>query len=281
MKIFILNAFAKYKNYSKQLDAKSILTQKSWQVFNNTGEKEIFIFQEDGSLIISLNGKAIIAKWSFITANDTVLITVSEQSYMMKPFFNDDNLFVLQMDGTEEYSFLIDETKKASFPATSLTQLESHIKNKAEKKIIQEAEAKRQRLLQEQRNRDIAEELEQKRVQVENIKKEIDNLWIANRDRILKNSDEYVKLVSKDEKSTKRLERGWCLLALGILIPGLTSEFFEVMGRPNDFPSDVIYIGLLFIPIGLLTMLSGYRDYGKKIQELENKLEKKYKSQLK
>ena len=114
MKTFILDTFNKYKRLSKELDAKTILCNKSWQVFNNSGEKEIYIFQEDGSLIISTNGKAIIAKWSFITANDTVLISHNGSSYLMKPFFNDDNLFVLQLDGTNEYSFLLMKLKNQS-----------------------------------------------------------------------------------------------------------------------------------------------------------------------
>lgn len=160
MKTFLLDTLNKYKRISKGLDAKTILCNKSWQVFNNSGEKEIYIFQEDGSLIISLNGKAIIAKWSFIPANDTVLISHNESSYMMKPFFNDDNLFVLQLDGTNEYSFLIDETKKGNFPANTLRELEFHITEtkrleeekelKAiEQKKIQEAEEKRKKLLED------------------------------------------------------------------------------------------------------------------------------------
>ena len=128
MRTYLIDTLNKYKRISKSLDAKAVLCNKSWQVFNNSGEKEIYIFQEDGSLIISINGKAIIAKWSFITANDTVLISHNESSFMMKPFFNDDKLFVLQLDGTNEYSFLIDESIKASFRAKTLNELELYIK---------------------------------------------------------------------------------------------------------------------------------------------------------
>lgn len=50
MKTFILDTLNKYKHISKGLDAKAILCNKSWQVFNNSGEKEIYIFQENSSL---------------------------------------------------------------------------------------------------------------------------------------------------------------------------------------------------------------------------------------
>ena len=68
MKTYFLDVLNGYKRLSEKLDAKTILCNKSWRIFNDSGEKEIYIFQEDGSLIISLNGKVTHATWQYIPA---------------------------------------------------------------------------------------------------------------------------------------------------------------------------------------------------------------------
>ena len=52
MKTFLLDIPDRFRRFDEQLDVKALLCNKSWQVFNDSGVKEIYIFQEDGSLII-------------------------------------------------------------------------------------------------------------------------------------------------------------------------------------------------------------------------------------
>ena len=56
MKAYLLDIPNKYHRFSKNLDVKAILCNKSWLVFNDSGDKELYIFQENGSLITSVNG---------------------------------------------------------------------------------------------------------------------------------------------------------------------------------------------------------------------------------
>ena len=56
MKYYLLNALARIKQYSQKLDAEAILYNKSWVIFNDTGDKEVFIFRPKNELLISLNG---------------------------------------------------------------------------------------------------------------------------------------------------------------------------------------------------------------------------------
>jgi hypothetical protein len=111
MKTYIFDTFNRYKRFSEELDAKTILCNKSWWVFNDNGDKEVYIFQTDGSLIISIKGKVSYSTWKYITANQSIIITSGEQAYMVKPAFVDGNILALQVDGTDEYAFLIDEQK--------------------------------------------------------------------------------------------------------------------------------------------------------------------------
>lgn len=111
MKTYLFDTFNRYKRFSDKLDAKTILCNRSWWVFNDNGDKEIYIFQKDGTLIISIKGRVSYSTWKYISANQSIIITSGDQSYMVKPAFVDSNILALQVDGTDEYAFLIDELK--------------------------------------------------------------------------------------------------------------------------------------------------------------------------
>lgn len=109
MKTYLCDSFNRYKQFSRKINAKTILCNKSWWVFNDNGDKDIYIFQKDGTLIISINGRVCNFTWKYISANQSIVITSAEQSYMVIPVFVDGNILVLQVDGTNEFAFLIDE----------------------------------------------------------------------------------------------------------------------------------------------------------------------------
>lgn len=111
-------------------------------VFNNSGEKETYIFQESGILIISLNGKVTNATWQYIPANKSLIISGNEQSYMVHAAYVDNILFALQIDGTKEYAFLIDENNKQDFQPQSYNDIKRYFQIK-EQKLLQEQEFER------------------------------------------------------------------------------------------------------------------------------------------
>lgn len=149
MKTFLLDIADRFRRFDEQLDVKALLCNKSWQVFNDAGVKEIYIFQEDGSLIISLNGKVSRATWQYIPANRSLIINSDNESYMLRPFFQDENLFTLQLDGTREYSFLINEAQRTSFPVESLSDLKFYLEHKEERLLQIQVEKERQLALQQ------------------------------------------------------------------------------------------------------------------------------------
>lgn len=126
MKTFLFDTFNKYKRFSESLDVETILCNKTWFVFNSSGEREIYIFQENGKLKISLNGKVTHATWEYIPANKSLIISGNEQSYMVHAIYVDNILFTLQIDGTKEYAFLIDEYNKQNFQPQSYNDIKQY-----------------------------------------------------------------------------------------------------------------------------------------------------------
>lgn len=135
MKAYLLDIPNKYNRFSKNLDVKAILCNKSWLVFNDSGDKELYIFQENGSLITSVNGSVINATWQYISTNNSLVISFKEQSYMLHPSFKDDVIFALQQDGTERFVFMIEENQSNFFHPKSLKELTAYFENKERRNI--------------------------------------------------------------------------------------------------------------------------------------------------
>lgn len=135
MKTYLLDILNKYNRFSENLDVKTILCNKSWLVFNDTGNKELYIFQENGNLIASVNGNVINGTWQYISVNKSIIISFKEQSYMLHPSFFDKTIFALQQDGTSKYAFMIDEKQSQLFQPKSLTELKSYFENIERKEL--------------------------------------------------------------------------------------------------------------------------------------------------
>ena len=161
METFLLDSFNRYKRFSEKLDVKTILCNKAWWVFNDSGEKEIYIFQEDGSLIISINGNVINANWKYLPTNRSLIINEKEQSYMLHPAFLDDKIFALQKDGTEQYSFMIMEEQLKYLYIKSLSDLMQYFIEEEDRRIKAEIELQKQE--QTQREREQLQKLTQQK----------------------------------------------------------------------------------------------------------------------
>ena len=172
MKTYLFDTFNRYKRFSEELDAKTILCNKSWWVFNDSGEKEVYIFNTDGTLIIAVSGKVTNATWQYITANKSLVISGNNQSYMVHPAFFDNQIFALQVDGTNDYAFLIDENNLPSTNLRSLADLKEHFAEKERQEILAE-EQKRQAELAAFMHKQYEEELERQRLAKEAEEKRI------------------------------------------------------------------------------------------------------------
>ena len=153
MKTYLLDTLNRYNRFSENLDVKTILCNKSWWIFNDFGDKELYIFQENGSLIASVNGNVINATWQYISANKSLVISFKEQSYMLHPSFIDNTIFALQQDGTERFLFMINEEQCNSFYPKSLKELNAYFDNIEHRRIKAKREKRKLLLKQQQRER--------------------------------------------------------------------------------------------------------------------------------
>ncbi len=150
MKTYLFNAINKYKKFSETLEVKKAICDKAWWVFNDSGEKELYIFQEDGTLYITLSGKVSNGTWKYIPANKSIIISANKQSYMVHAAFIDDCIFALQVDGTKEYAFLIDERNKQNFLPKTYSDVINYFIAK-EKKYLEEQKRLQMLILQQEK----------------------------------------------------------------------------------------------------------------------------------
>lgn len=67
MKTYILNELDRLKQYNKQLDAKAVLYNKNWEVFNEEGDKELLVFRPNNELLIVRKGIVQKSKWELLS----------------------------------------------------------------------------------------------------------------------------------------------------------------------------------------------------------------------
>ena len=151
MKTYILDSINRIKRLGENLDAKNILCNKSWQIFNDTGEKELYIFQENGDILLSTNGIVSQGKWQYISANKSILISVKANSYMLHPSFSINNIMAMNLDGTERYMLMIEEQSLLALQLKSLEDLNQYllsIENENERKEKEKENKKKDEDLQ-------------------------------------------------------------------------------------------------------------------------------------
>ena len=128
MKTFLINTVKGLKRLSNELDVKSAICDKEWIIFNDDRSvKEVYIFQKDGTLIASFNGKITYASWEYLSANHSFIFKLSDkESYMFKPVAFDQEILTLQLDGENRFCFFLTENL-AQRTGLSLPNVKSYL----------------------------------------------------------------------------------------------------------------------------------------------------------
>lgn len=243
MRTYVLDILNRYKRYSENLDVKTILCNKSWLVFNDGCDKEVYIFQENGSLILSINGKVYNGSWQYITANKSIIISSQEQSYMLHPYIYDNVVFVLQQDGTDNYAFMIDEIQSKTFLPRTMMDISGYFEEKVRK---------------EENNQDLIRKQEQDDY-VEKLRSTAELTWIREVDDILGNDQVY--------KEVQRVKRK--LLLYSLLFSFVISSVFYIYNKNTD-TSLIIFI-ILFSIVYFGTFLFAIKTNRFEFHEKEKK----------
>ena len=155
MKTYILSIIKDIQKYSENLDAKAILCNKPWIVFNDAGEKEVYIFKKEGKLRIVLSGRVFDTSWEYESSNKSIIINGVDERYMVHPAFVDGTVLALNVDGTDKYSFLIEEENAKEFAPKTLTELNDYFlelkqrKLEDERRLIEAKEIEKKKKAQE------------------------------------------------------------------------------------------------------------------------------------
>jgi hypothetical protein len=140
------------RRYSQKIEVSEILCNKPWIVFNDTGDKEVYMFQSDGSVLVTNNGIGVKTTWEWIPTNNSLIINrdISNQKsiIMLHPKFVNPTILALEQDGTDKYTFLIDENNRQNFAPKTLSELNQYFLDIEQKAIEAERQRERQRLLQ-------------------------------------------------------------------------------------------------------------------------------------
>lgn len=177
MKTYLFETLNRYKRFSESLDAKAVLSNKAWIVFNDEGEKQVYIFQEDGTVLITTNGIGSVKTWKYIPANKSILIKGDGNRFvMLRTAFVDENILAFQLDGTDRYAFMIDENNKALFAPKTLEELNTYLVDKLDKE-------KQKRIEQQNKENEFAEKAKQNvdREKAEKIRREIEMKYLDSK----------------------------------------------------------------------------------------------------
>ena len=108
MKTYLINTLQKISTTNRSLDFTSTIKSSEWIIFNE--DKSIiekFLFIDNENLLISINGNTSYAKWKYININTSLVIDDNQNKYLFKIIECNNNIIVLNIDGTNTYSFLI------------------------------------------------------------------------------------------------------------------------------------------------------------------------------
>ena len=109
MKTFVADIIPKIQRFSQKLDNLTLLTNQHWVSIDNIlSNKIVYIFRNNNELLVSTNGKVEKARWEYI-GNKSLLIDKSNESYLFKHGFFDENILALKVDSADEYAVFVNE----------------------------------------------------------------------------------------------------------------------------------------------------------------------------
>lgn len=284
MKTFILNAVQRLKKYSQKLDAQAVLYDKSWDVFNETGDKELMIFRANSELLISRNGIVQKGKWELLDIAN-MIIDVGEKTYLLNAAYIEDKFLALKLDGTEQYMVMIEADMKNRFSLNSVKSIENYLEDRY-KKIEAKEQAEREEIKRLEAEKKAEKEKEKAlRIQatLELIKKEKEKQLREEEERkrneAIEREREENLFNDLKERAPKEIRRTSHYLFLYLFYGFLSLAFFITMVVLLNKYNSWGYLGLIFVFFILLSVrymgkyyksIDEYNEY----KRLKNKLSK-------
>lgn len=130
MRTYLINTIGQIPTTNRQLDYKSTFKTNEWVVFNDKqGEVEKLLFLDGDKLLVSLNGKTSYSKWQYMKVNSSLVIDDGDNKYMFKIIFCNKDIILLNVDSTDNYSFLIN-TKSEALEGCNYKEIQWYLKKR-------------------------------------------------------------------------------------------------------------------------------------------------------
>lgn len=111
MKAHFSDFVPKIKQFSQRLDDYTFLKDHQWVMINDIFvTKTTYIFRSNNELLISENGMVSRARWEYLN-HRSLLIENSQGTFLVNQTFQNEETLILNIDGSENYSFFINESK--------------------------------------------------------------------------------------------------------------------------------------------------------------------------
>ena len=164
MKTYLINTLRNISTTSRSLDFVSTIKTSEWIIFNEDKSTiEKFVFVDNENMLVSVNGKTSYSKWKYIKVNTSLVIDDGQNKYLFKVIVCNENIIVLNVDSTNNYSFLINA--KSSLKDETYENIQWYLMRKCELDILNEKQ--RELYLEEKRKEQIKKEAEAKRRELE------------------------------------------------------------------------------------------------------------------
>lgn len=198
MKTYLFDTIERFKRFSQSLDVKTLLCSKAWYVLNEDGDTENLIFQEDGTVLVSINGSLKKYTWLYIPQNQSLSIMHTDtDGTMLKPAYLDDKVLAFQKIGTKECMFLIDDALGDKDKMLTLDSVKKHLIETEQRAIEEQKKLMLLKLVAERNKQLELEEAERKKLAEKRIKQE-------KIEKLHQEINEKQLLLSNDEQEIRR-----------------------------------------------------------------------------
>lgn len=103
----IKDYLSKITVHSESLSRTEKYINKPWVHIDIDGNRHKYIFNPDGDLYMSFNGKVEVGKWKYLSEANLIFIDRLTDRIFLKQSFFDESVMILKIDGTSEDLFIL------------------------------------------------------------------------------------------------------------------------------------------------------------------------------
>lgn len=179
MKTFAFDSIERYSRFSETRNLKKLICNKEWRAFSEDEEKESYTFMPNGTVMIAHNTTSLKGSWELDTKNRLFTIEGKNNKHRFTITFISKEVMVLNPAGDSNYSFLINENNDKFFKPRFYPDLINYFRQKdieedkdaelaaigqkpvaeSESTAFKQKVASRQEAINEQQQKDAAEDL--------------------------------------------------------------------------------------------------------------------------